>query len=403
MLNARMVRIWLFSSLVIVLLFSGVCVTDNQARGLMQSGGIGFTKTGVPATFSQAGEQITYTYQITNNNPTYLNLIEITDSPLDGKVNCPNASLAPGKKMTCTGKYTVTEQDVANGSVRNSAKLTARNWREEPKVCCDCGNTLYSDEVRASFTATLVPPTLELNKTGSPTTFNGPDQQITYTYVVKNTGSTTITGPVQIQDNLTQVTCPVGDLAPNQSITCTSKYITTLEDVAAGAITNHATAAAGDASASDSFTIRMQANPALRLVKSADPMVFTRENELVKFTFTVTNSGDVPLSGPYQVEDTIKLYDLTCPDQILAPGDSLECSGWYRVLSSDIGNSVTNCATASGYFYSRLVESNEACIDVDYQPPRQPEIQEQQAPPSACDLDPSSYECYCEQNPGCPQ
>jgi hypothetical protein len=59
-------RILLFSGLVIGLLFSRVCVTDNQAKPLLDEY-IGLTKTGEPTTFTRAGETISYTYIVTRS------------------------------------------------------------------------------------------------------------------------------------------------------------------------------------------------------------------------------------------------------------------------------------------------------------------------------------------------
>ncbi len=41
-------------------------------------------------------------------------------------VDCPDSSLAPGTSETCTGSYTVTQVDVDNGSMTNTATASAK-------------------------------------------------------------------------------------------------------------------------------------------------------------------------------------------------------------------------------------------------------------------------------------
>lgn len=76
---------------------------------------------------------------------------------------------------------------------------------------------------------------------------------ITYDYLVANTGNVSLAGPVSVDDDRTSVVCPdvttTGNLDvmlnPGESITCTAEYSVTTDDVAAGSVTNTATATAG--------------------------------------------------------------------------------------------------------------------------------------------------------------
>src|SRR5262245_60659961 len=81
---------------------------------------------------------------------------------------------------------------------------------------------------------------------------------IHYVYVVTNSGSTALAGPVAVTDDKVPppVNCPpvntVGnqnnDLDPGESITCTGDYAITQADLNAGSVTNNATATAGGVS-----------------------------------------------------------------------------------------------------------------------------------------------------------
>ncbi|MBN1452987.1 MAG: hypothetical protein JW963_18360 [Anaerolineales bacterium] len=394
----------ILATLVAGIFSAGVCVNDNRALSLAQSGGVSLKKEGKPDTFTQAGEQIEYTYTITNNaysSDGLLHNVSVSDDRT--AVNCPASELGYGETMTCTATYTVTEEDVSAGEVKNTASLSGY-YLTLDTGCCSCNDYVsHNVSIQTSFTAKLVLTApaylaMDLEKRGSPSTFTGADEVINYSYEVTNTGTETIPGPINVSDDLVDVTCPGGSLAPSQSLTCTASYTTTLQDVAAGSITNNAVARAGDVEASDSFTVTLNVNPALQLDKSADPVVFSREVELVKFIFKVTNSGDVPIGQPFTINDSMPLSDINCPFETLSPGASLTCTGWYVTTALDVNQTVNNCATASGFFNTLEVTSNEACVSVYYQAPvdnkgKEPEEPETEEPPY-CELYPDDPICY---------
>ena len=195
---------------------------------------------------------------------------------------------------------------------------------------------------------------ISLTKTASPPTFKIAGDVITYTYVLTNTGKFDFNKTVSVTDDKVSLTCPRGSgLVVGASITCSGRYTITAADVAAGQVVNNASAQASQeteyqciaggmggttmrktasytANASASATVTLDANPALTLAKSADPASYSGGRE-VTYTYTLTNSGDVPLSGPFTITDS-RILSVSCPSTAeLAPGASLQCSATYLI------------------------------------------------------------------------
>ncbi|MGD2057417.1 MAG: hypothetical protein PVI04_01700, partial [Anaerolineales bacterium] len=97
------------------------------------------------------------------------------------------------------------------------------------------------------------------------------------------------------------------------------------------------------------------ANPQVTIAKSASPAYYLAAGELISYSFDVTNSGFVSLSGPVSVSDD-KASDESCPaltttgdgDSYFDPGESLTCTASYTIAAGDVtAGSVTNTASAS--------------------------------------------------------
>ena len=196
------------------------------------------------------------------------------------------------------------------------------------------------------------------------TTFSQVGEVINYQYVITNTGTTPLAGPVLVTDAPRQPTCPglntVGNqdnyLDQNETITCIAAYSVSESDVNTGSITNVATATAGNTTSNQTgITLtRGTAPPSaiLTLTKTASSQTYGAANEIITFTFNVTNVGTTPL-GPAQftVSDARLGAPLNCgpADTTLAPNQSVSCSAPYTVTTADMGvANITNSATASG-------------------------------------------------------
>ena len=90
-----------------------------------------------------------------------------------------------------------------------------------------------------------VPPTssITLTKSTTSTGYGAAGQTIPYSYLVTNSGATTLTG-ISVSDNKVSVSCPSTTLAKGASETCTATYTVTQADVDSGSVTNSATASA---------------------------------------------------------------------------------------------------------------------------------------------------------------
>ena len=192
--------------------------------------------------------------------------------------------------------------------------------------------------------------------------FNQVGQIITYSYVVTNTGTAALPGPVTITDDkVTGVVCPnvntVGNNNDNfdfnESITCTGTYAITQGDLNAGSVTNNATATVGGVtSAIASSTVRMTENKVLTLAKSASPTTYSQAGQTITYTYTINNTGATSI-GPVQflVRDDHIPTPINCgaADTTLATNQTVSCTAIYTITQNDMTVAqLTNSATASG-------------------------------------------------------
>jgi uncharacterized repeat protein (TIGR01451 family) len=88
---------------------------------------ITIVKTATPTKVSTIGDVISYSFLVTNTGNVTLSKVTVTDiqiapaGPLTSGPTCPQPTLASGASETCTGTYTVTQADVNNGKVNDTA------------------------------------------------------------------------------------------------------------------------------------------------------------------------------------------------------------------------------------------------------------------------------------------
>lgn len=328
----------------------------------LQDPSIDLVKSADVTQVNLAGEVVRYTFLVTNTGNVALTDVSVTDTLVapagpEITVTCPETSLAVGASMTCTGSpYVVTQADVDNGRIDNSASVTGT-----PPIG---GAVTDDDDLMVPVTSGAA---IAVEKSGDTEQVNNAGDVIHYSFLVTNTGNVTLTD-VSVDDTFVApagpeltVTCPQDTLAPGASMTCTSDpYTVTQADVNNGAIDNSATATGtpptGPAVTSPESTWHVDApgTPLIEVEKSADVDAVFQAGEVVNYTFVVRNTGNVPLTD-VSVADSLVApagpeITVTCPSTTLAVGESMTCTGSpYTVTQADIDHgAVDNSATATG-------------------------------------------------------
>ncbi|MGI8392782.1 DUF7507 domain-containing protein [Leucobacter sp. W1038] len=154
---------------------------------------------------------------------------------------------------------------------------------------------------------------------------------VTWNYLVTNTGNEPLEALLVTDDQGVAVTCPATTLAVGASITCTGtgnigngasyENIGGVEGV--GAITGDPTATA------DPWSVNIDpVEPTVQIVKSANGIaegaaVLALTD--VTWTYAVTNTGEEPLTGLVVTDD--QGVAVSCPAADLAVGASMDCTG----------------------------------------------------------------------------
>ena len=86
------------------------------------------------------------------------------------------------------------------------------------------------------------------------------------------------------------------------------------------------------------------------LTKNASVATYDHADQIIDYTYTIANNGNVTLSGPFNVTDN--KFSITQPSEtILAPLDEIIIHVFYPIKQSDMEMGfITNQASVSGYF-----------------------------------------------------
>ncbi len=340
---------------------------------------------GAAPAFTGVGDQVTFTVTVRNTGNTTLTSTTVTDDKVPG--SCTVGVLAPGAvDTTCRFTYTVVQADVdrvfgvapnTTGGFVNTASAVSQPATPGAPTVSDTGNVTALGPRQA--------PAFGLEKVATQVNFALPGDTITYTYTVRNAGNITLrTQPVITDDKIPTVACapiPVLGLAPGGTLTCTASYAVTQADVDAGSVVNIATVASTEVplpgppgAAQATETVPAVRTPRATVAKVASIPTNAQVNNVITYTYTVTNTGNVTLqavtptdahtsaagtvtltiAGDAIATDTAPANDSTDSAvngvwDTLRPGDAVTFTSSYRVTQADIdaGDALKNTVTVA--------------------------------------------------------
>ena len=351
--------------------FCNVYVADTTNNRIQEFAGscnplLTITKVPSPTTYSAAGQTIAYTYLVTNTGTSTITGIVVTDTPLGkitlGSPGSPVTSLAPGAQAIGTATYTIKQSDVDNSvTLSNSASVT-----DDQGVLAGTGTVIVTPVKNQGLTITKVP---------SSTTYSVAGQTIAYTYLVTNTGTSTITGIVVTDTSLGKITLgspgsPVTSLAPGAQAIGTATYIIKQSDVDNSVTLSNSVSVTDDQGvlAGTGIVIVIPVtNIGLEITKKASPITYDDLGQIITYTYTVKNVGNVDIKGPITVTDD-KFGTIIIPNSdTLSKGSSITKTDTYKITEADINaGSVTNLAYATGLFNGYTITSPQALAVVLY-------------------------------------
>ena len=98
--------------------------SDDEMVTAEQKPALTLIKTASPSTYDAANQTISYSYKLTNTgNVTLVGPFSVADDKTTVTCTQPaDGALSPGEEMTCQANYVITQADLDDGSVTNTAK-----------------------------------------------------------------------------------------------------------------------------------------------------------------------------------------------------------------------------------------------------------------------------------------
>ena len=317
--------------------------------------------------------QVKFCYVVTNNSnsagkigaPLY-NITQISD----------DNGIYPDFKVTLTSGLTDLDgdgvaDDLAAGASAYGEYVTAFDGETDSTVVNTATVSGYDKpvdglEYKASDTATVYvdapTPMITIDKLT-----NGVDggtfavgSTVNWTYLVKNTGDRTLFSVHVIDNQGVTVTCPKSELAVDESMTCTASG-TAIAGNYANTGTAYGTWDSTEVSATDASSY-FGANPKIDIQKTPDSQL-VKQGDKASFTITVTNTGNVDLTG-------VVVTDTLASDCSKTIGDlAVSAQQSYTCLSPEITGNLTNVASVVGYLGStQVTDEDSANVTIDYLP-----------------------------------
>jgi uncharacterized repeat protein (TIGR01451 family) len=287
--------------------------------------------------------------------------------PVDTATTGSNGTASTGRSLVLAGldpvQVTLSQTAVSGslGAYQDSWSCTRGGAADPSLPSGDAGGSAVvtlslGSLVSCAITDTAVPASLSLSSTASaPVDVNADGltdagDTIGYSFIVANTGQSTVDSIVVNDRAAGSVTCLATTLAAAAGTTCTTDvpHTITQDDVDAGSVVNTATAQGTDSygnlvrsSASQTTTPvqhRVTVTGALRAaVTDVNGDGRTDTGDTIQYSMSVHNAGTVTLHAP-SVSSSSATVTFTCPAGPIAPGNDAAClaTAAYVVTAADV-------------------------------------------------------------------
>ena len=343
--------------------------------------GISFEKTvdrkQLTGSEAKAGAKLTYSFKISNTGNIAINDIAIDDDipglsdiSIDWKGH--DRSLPAGSSATGTATYTVTQEDVDAGTVKNAATVTGTDSHG--------GSLTASSSVSTGIERNAAIKTV---KTADKTSITGdaakPGTEIRYTVKVTNTGNVTLRNVIcdDSMKGIGRIALDRTQLARGETATGTASHAITQSDIDSGIVTNTASSSADAPDASkvvsneSTVTTNIERTSRLTLAKTTGrthiPADEARAGEKIPYELTVENTGnatvsDIDIADALADKGTLRIEWGGKTAHFLAPGETVKATATHTITEADIdAGIVENTAKANGKAPDgKPVESNTA-------------------------------------------
>ncbi|MCW2121142.1 gliding motility-associated C-terminal domain-containing protein, partial [Flavobacterium sp. 7A] len=347
---------------------------------------IALVKTAVIIGPVMVGSTIDYTFSVTNTGNSTIKNIVVTD-PMVGIILPVStiATLAVGEtNNSIVGKYTIKQIDVDAGKVVNSALAVGMDPGNNV-VRDTSGTTINNDD--ATETPFIQSPSISLTKEGIYQDTNGDGitsigDIIKYVFEVKNTGNTVLTNVKISDDNATVlgIVIPVLNINASNNTAFTAEYSITQEDINTGVVYNLANALADTPVTTIPTVTAQSTDPTPCTTCPVNPSCLTctmtllnqvpkisllmngtlndengdgmaQVGETISYTYTVMNTGDVPLTSVWIEDSKVGLNQSSGTIDLPVGGiDKTTFTAVYVITQADIiEGMVWSQSKASGF------------------------------------------------------
>jgi len=276
-------------------------VQQGDATTTIHNASLTVEKVADKSGVTSAGETIIYTITVVNTGDVNLTGVVLTDvfaggAILDSGDDTNTGVLDVGETWIYTADYLVTQDDIDAGTALvNVASVVTRQ------------TGVQQDDA----TTTIQNASLTIEKVADKSGVSSAGETIIYTITVVNTGDVNLTGVVLTDVFAGGAILDSGDdtntgvLDVGETWIYTADYVVTPDDIDAGTdLVNIASVVTGQTSVQQGDATTTIHNASLTIEKDADKSRVSVAGELITYTITVVNTGNVNLTG-VMVEDKL--------------------------------------------------------------------------------------------------